>query len=70
MQDPQAGEPNMGLRPLIPWGKTSAIVIILPFRGCPPRCAGLDYTMTLPLYLSSCGSSFTSLVVEDLSPRF
>ena len=45
--------------------RTSASVIIL-FVGHHPRGTGLDYMPFLPHCLSHCGSSFLSLVVEDL----
>ena len=47
--------------------RTSAIVIILPFVGLPPRGVGLDYTVSLPLlpvslwfllYIFCCRKSF------------
>ena len=45
--------------------RTSSAVIIL-FVGHHPTGIGLDYMPFLPSYLSCCGSSFLSLVVEDL----
>ena len=39
----------MGLRPLGSLGRTSVVVIILPFVGRPPGGKSLDYTMTPPL---------------------
>ena len=43
MQEPWAGEPDVGLTPLLFEG-TSAIVIILPFEGHLCRGIGLDYS--------------------------
>ena len=66
VQDPQAGEHNVGLSPFS-LGRTSAIVINLPFVGHLPRGLGLDYNVPSPLlpssfwfllYLLSCGKSF------------
>ena len=37
-------------------GRTSVIVIILPFVGCIPRGRGPTYTASPPLYPSCCGS--------------
>lgn len=41
--DSWAEEPPEVLRPLAPWGRTSAIVTILPFIGCPLRVMGWDF---------------------------
>lgn len=35
-------------------GRTSAVIIILPFVGHSPRSMGLDYTMSLLLKLGLC----------------
>ena len=62
---PGAGPLGLGI--LIPFGRTSAIVIILPFVGHLPRGVGLDQTaslLPLPmplwflLYIFSCRKSF------------
>ena len=66
VQDPQAGQPDVGLRPPHSLGRISAIVIILLFRGCLPRDVGLNYTASRPLlsvllwfflYIFRCGKS-------------
>lgn len=44
VQNPQAGEPNMGLIPPCSLGRTPEIVFILPFVCHPPGDMGLDYT--------------------------
>lgn len=44
VQDPQAGEPDVGCGPLYSLGRTSAIVIILLFVGYLAQGVGLDYT--------------------------
>ena len=49
VQDLQIGYPNVGLRGLILWGKSSLIVIILPFVGCLPGVIVLDSTWSLLL---------------------
>ena len=41
--DSWAEEPPEVLRPLTPWGRTSAIVTILPFIGCPLRVMGVGF---------------------------
>ena len=43
----------MGLRPLYSLGRTSLIVIILPFVVRLPGGIGLDYTVSPPLLLVS-----------------
>ena len=48
VQDPQAGEPNMGLRTLTAL-ENHCNIIILQFVGHPPRVMGLDYIASLPL---------------------
>ena len=50
-----------------PWSleRMSAIVIILP-KSHPRWTAYLDYTVSLPLLLSYCGSFFVYLFVENL----
>ena len=55
VQDPRAGEPDVGLRTLTPVG-----IIILQFVGRPPRCVGFDYIRESipPTHLSHCGSFF------------
>ena len=50
---PPPREPSMGLTPHF-LGKTSAIVIILPFVGHSSRGMGLDYTMSLLPKLGIC----------------
>ena len=68
MQDPLAWGVWRGAWTPCFLGKTSAIIIILLFVGCPPRGMGLDYTpisTSLPL-LSHCGSFLIFLAVEDL----
>ena len=45
----QPEEPDMELRSLDPWGRTSPFVNILPFMGHTPRGLGLDYTAFPPL---------------------
>ena len=70
IQDPCAGEPNVGLRSLTPmfllW-ENLCNVIILQFVSCPPGDMGLDYIASLPfllisrwflLYVFSCRRSF------------
>lgn len=54
----------MGLKPLTPW-RESAIMIILPFVGCPLRHIVLDYAMIAPPHLSHFDSFFIFLVVKD-----
>ena len=46
--DPWGRESDVELRSLTPWGRTTAIVIILPFVGHLPRNVGLHYTESLP----------------------
>lgn len=65
-QEPQAGESDMGLRPLTPWG-ISSVVIILPFVGHSPGGMGLDCSVTMPFLPALFGSIFISFVVEYLS---
>ena len=66
-QDPQAGEPNVGLRPLVPWRGPLVVVIMLPLVGHAPVGMGLDYTVISPLlpvllwflhHIFSCRRSF------------
>ena len=66
-QDPRAGEPAVGLRPFSSLGRSSAVVIILPFVDCPARHMGLDYTTSVPFlpillrflpYIFGCGRAF------------
>lgn len=66
-QDPRAGEPAVGLRPFSSLGRSSAVVIILPFVDCPARHMGLDYTSSVPFlpillrflpYIFGCGRAF------------
>ena len=54
-----------GAQTLPSLGRTSVIVNLLLFVGCPPGCMALDCTMTPP-FLSCRGSFFIYTVVEDL----
>ena len=66
---PDAGPPGWGAQcvaqTLCSLGRTSAIVIILLFMGC-PRGTGLDCTTFPPLLPFCCGYVFISLVAEYL----
>ena len=67
VQDPQAGEPNAGLRPLTPWGEPLQLWLFSCLWIACPRGMNLDSTVSpllLPISLwfllciFSCGKSF------------
>ena len=68
---PWATEPIVGHRPLIPRGRTSAVVTILLFVGDPTQGLRfwLDYDSTSPVHLRY-GSFFIPLVQKIFSGRF
>ena len=66
VQDPWAGEPGMGFRPLNPAGE------LLQHNysrvcGHPPRSMGLDCTLSLPLLPVPLWSLLYPSVTEDLT---
>ena len=65
-QDPQAGDPDVELRLLAPWGELLQLWSSYFFVGCLLWGVSLGYTVFLPSYISCCGSFFVSLVVENL----
>ena len=67
VQDPWAGVPSVGLRPLAPWGGPLIIVVLLLFVGHWPKGVGPNFTTFLPLlpvslwfllYILHCGKLF------------
>ena len=55
MRDPQAGEPDMGLRTLTPLGEPLRNNYFPVCVSPPPTVTGVDYIVEVPLLLSRCG---------------
>ena len=66
VQDPQAGEPNVGVRPLAPWVGHLGLWYSSCLWVADLGVRVLTISFLSPSYPSHCGSFFISLIVENI----